>query len=322
MTTHDLSAREFPAGSNLATSTGDLSAGRDPSLAGVLVAARPAAGSRVRWSVLWRRPTVTLAAVWLLLVVLAAVAPAVLSVQDPFAVDPGGLTPPTAHHLFGTDQIGRDLFSRVVHGASLTIRATLIAVLVGVALGGLLGLLAGAIGGWVDSILMRFVDVVLSIPSLLLSLAIITVLGYGTINVAIAVGLGSVASCARVMRAEVLRVRVSVYVEAAAALGVRPWRNLVRHVLPNSVGPVVVLAVLDFGTAMLAVSSLSFLGYGAKPPAPEWGSLTSAGRDFLDTGWWLTTLPGLVVVLTVLSANRIARHLEGSIGGAGRTGGR
>lgn len=281
---------------------------------GVRSADRPrthaTAGLRAVSGTVLRRPTVLLATGWLLLILLIALWPGLIAPGDPYAVGTARLAGPSAQHWFGTDQIGRDLYTRVVHGAGLTVSATSIAVTVGVLLGSAIGLVAGAAGGFADSLLMRFVDVVLSIPGLLLSLAIITVLGYGTINVAIAVGLGSVASCARVMRAEVLRVRVSVFVEAAHASGVRPLGVLLRHILPNSAGPVLVLAVLDFGTAMLAVSSLSFLGYGAKPPAPEWGSLISSGRDFLDSGWWLTTLPGLVVVATVLAANRLARHLE------------
>lgn len=270
------------------------------------------------WPVLrhLRSPSLVLAGLWVLIVITATFLPGLLAAQDPYAVDSTALLQgPSLSHLFGTDQIGRDLYSRVIHGSALSMQAALIAVMVGVCLGSLVGLLAGSIGGAVDAVLMRCVDVVMAIPGLLLSLALITVLGFGTINVAIAVGFGSVASCARVMRSEVLRVRLSLYVEAAASLGVRRHRVLTRHVLPNSAAPVLTLAALDFGTAILAVSSLSFLGYGAKPPTPEWGSLVASGRDFLDTGWWLTTLPGLVVVATVLSANRIARAFEHSGGG-------
>jgi peptide/nickel transport system permease protein len=275
----------------------------------------PTTDRRLRAAHPWLAPGLLASAVWLLLVAIAAFAPGVLSGTDPYVSDSAALLQgPSATHWFGTDQIGRDLYSRVVHGAALSLKATLIAVGVGVCLGAAVGLAAGAAGGWLDAVLMRAVDVLLAIPSLLLSLAIITVLGFGTINVAIAVGFGSVAGCARIMRSEVLRVRQSTYVEAATSLGVRRSTVLLRHVLPNSAGPVLVLAALDFGTAILAVSSLSFLGYGAKPPTPEWGSLVATGRDFLGSGWWLTTLPGLVVVATVLAANRIARALERSQG--------
>jgi peptide/nickel transport system permease protein len=161
---------------------------------------------------------------------------------------------------------------------------------------------------------MRFVDVLLSIPALFLSLALVTALGYGTVKVAVAVGIASVASFARVMRAEVLRVRQSVFVEASRSCGARWYSVLGRHVLPNAMGPVIVLATLDFGTSILAVSSLSFLGYGAPPPAPEWGTLISDGRNYLANAWWLTALPGLAIAATVLATNRIARALDGEWG--------
>jgi len=157
---------------------------------------------------------------------------------------------------------------------------------------------------------MRVADVLLAIPSLLLSLTIVTVLGFGTVNVAVAVGVASIATIARIMRSEVVRVRTAQYVEAATANGNRWWRVLLVHVLPNAAGPVLVLAALEFGTAILAVSSLSFLGYGAQPPAPEWGSLVATGRDYIATSWWLTTIPGLVIAVTVLAGNRVARALD------------
>lgn len=222
------------------------------------------------------------------------------------------LLPPGAAHLFGTDQLGRDLFTRVVYGAAESVKAVFVAVLIGLLAGSAIGLIAGYVGRWVDDVLMRIVDVLLSVPPLLIALAVISALGFGTGNIAIAVGIGFVSSFARVMRAEVLKVRETAYVEATAFAGIGPFRVLLRHVLPNAVGPVLVLAALDLGMAILSVSALSFLGFGAPPPAPEWGLLVAGGRDYLATAWWLTTLPGLVVLATVLSANRIARALDGS----------
>jgi peptide/nickel transport system permease protein len=258
-----------------------------------------------------RRPGGVLAVVWLVLIAVAAFVPTLLTSVDPLATNPKvKLQSPSWSHLFGTDQLGRDLFSRTVHGTGLTLRTALLAVVVGLIVGTLIGLVAGFVRGWIDDGLMRIVDVLLAIPSLLLSLALITVLGFGAFNVGLAVGLANIAGCARITRAEVLRVRQSVFVEAAHTGGSSWLRVLGRHVLPNSAGPVLVLATLQFGVAILTVSSLSFLGYGTQPPTPEWGSLVASGRDFLRTAWWLTTMPGITVALTVLATNRVAHGLD------------
>lgn len=279
--------------------------------------ARWSRGQRLRHGLgeIARRPGLVLAIIWAVIVILAAFVPGLLTAVDPLRAAPKQkLLAPSFQHLFGTDQLGRDLFSRTVHGAGLSLGAALIAVAVGLVVGSLLGLLAGFLRGWVDEALMRVVDVLLAIPALLLSLALVTALGFGTVKVAIAVGISSIAACARVMRSEVLRVREGAYVEAAEAGGARRSRVLFRHVLPNSTGPVLVLATLEIGTAILAVSSLSFLGYGAVPPTPEWGSLVAGGRDFLGTAWWMTLMPGLTIALTVLAAGRISRALGGQDG--------
>ncbi|WP_404818842.1 ABC transporter permease [Streptomyces phaeolivaceus] len=262
-----------------------------------------------------RRPGLLVSLLVVVLVVLAAFGPGLFTAKDPLhGVPTENFRGPSGAHWFGTDELGRDLFARVVHGAQLSLKATLIAVAVAFVVGGLLGLLAGFVGRWVDDVLMRFVDVLLSIPALFLSLALVTALGYGTVKVAVAVGAAGVAGFARVTRAEVLRVRQAVYVEASRSCGARWYSVLGRHVLPNAVGPVLVLATLEFGTAVLAVSSLSFLGYGAPPPAPEWGTLISDGRNYLGNAWWLTALPGLVIAATVLATNRVARALDGEWG--------
>ncbi|KAA9089304.1 ABC transporter permease [Microbacterium radiodurans] len=273
--------------------------------------AGPGRGIRTRLLHVLRQPTLVLSIAVLLLVTLWALAPTWFTAWDPIeGVARDRLQPPSATHLFGTDNLGRDLFARVVHGSATSLAATTVAVIVGLTVGSFFGLLAGFLRGIVDDAIMRFMDVLLAIPSLLLSLALITALGFGTLNVAIAVGLASVASFSRVMRAEVLQVATAVYVEAARVSGVRWYTILRRHVLPNASGPVVALAALEFGVMVLAISSLSFLGFGAPPPTPEWGSLVSGGRDYLAVAWWLTTLPGLVIVAVVLSANRISRALE------------
>jgi peptide/nickel transport system permease protein len=220
------------------------------------------------------------------------------------------LRPPGGGHFLGTDQIGRDVFARIVYGAVNSLSGAFVAVAVGFVVGTALGLIAGSIGGLIDDAIMRFVDVLLSIPALLLSLSIIVLLGFGAVNAAIAVGVTSVARFARLLRSEVVRVRRTDYVEAAFGSGGTFFNVLWRHVLPNSLTAVVALAALQFGSAILAISTLGFLGYGAPPPTPEWGLLIAEGRNYISTAWWLTTFPGLAVMAVVLSANRISQSLR------------
>ncbi|MCT1363182.1 MULTISPECIES: ABC transporter permease [unclassified Microbacterium] len=273
-----------------------------PSAPAPVSASRPRRRSRA-WGLYLAFAVVAVAVLW-------AVIPGVFAPGDPLTGVPADkLLPPSAAHWFGTDALGRDLFGRVVHGAVHSLSGALIAVTVGLALGTLLGAVAGATGGVVDDVLMRIVDVLLAIPGLLLSLSVIILLGFGTVNAAIAVGLGSVAAFARLMRAEVARVRRTEYVEAAYGSGGTFVAVLRRHVLPNALTPIIALAALQFGTAILAISTLGFLGYGAPPPTPEWGLLIAEGRNYIATAWWLTALPGLVVVAVVLSANRISHRL-------------
>lgn len=281
----------------------------------VVVAADPADRRRglPRWLRFGlARPGLIISVVFLALVLIACFAPSLLASGNPLTGEPADhLKAPSPAHLFGTDHLGRDVFTRVVHGTSLSLRSALVAVTIALIVGGLMGLIAGTLGRWVDDAIMRFVDVLLAIPALLLSLALITALGYGTVNVAIAVAIGSIATFARIARSETLRVSRATYVEAARSVGSRPWTTLRRHILPNAIGPILALAVLEFGVAILAVASLSFLGYGAPPPTPEWGSMVAEGRNYLATSWWLTTLPGLTVAATVLAVNRVSRALDG-----------
>lgn len=249
---------------------------------------------------------------------------AVIAIVAAWAVAPGLFTPhsgtigiagnqlkaPDAAHWLGTDEIGRDVLARIIYGSVNSLSGAIVAVAVGLFGGTALGLFAGAVGGKVDDIIMRLVDVMLSIPGLLLQLSIIIILGFGTINVAAAVGVTTVASFARLMRSEVIRVRRADYVEAAFGSGGRFSAVLWRHVLPNSLGTIISYAALQFGTAILAISTLGFLGYGAPPPIPEWGLLISEGRKYLTSAWWLTAFPGLAVILVVLAANRISQSLR------------
>ncbi|WP_397452342.1 ABC transporter permease [Pseudomonas sp. NA-150] len=260
---------------------------------------------------LLRRPLLPLGVAVLLLVLSWSVWPGVFSHYDPLLGVPAhALQAPSVEHWFGTDHLGRDLYSRTVHGASLSLRATALAVLIALVAGIALGIVAGFFGGPLDAILMRLVEVLMAIPSLLLAMAVITVLGFGTVNIALAVGLSSVATFARLVRGEVLRWRTSTFVEAAAACGAGPWSIIRRHILAHAAGPVMALAALEFGSAVLSVSALSFLGFGAPPPQPEWGLLIAEGRNYMIAAWWYTTLPGVVVAAVVLATNQVARALQ------------
>ncbi len=257
------------------------------------------------------KPMLALSLAVILLVLGWALFPQGFTSADPLrGIPQDALLPPSGSHWFGTDHLGRDIYTRTVYGTSTSLQATALAVLIALFLGGAIGLLAGFMGGRVDAVLMRATDILMAIPTLLLSMAIVTVLGFGTVHIAIAVGLSYVATFGRLMRGEVLRWRGAVFVEAAVASGVGLRGILLRHIAPHAAGPVLALAALEFGAAVLAVSSLSFLGFGAPPPAPEWGLLISEGRNYIAAAWWYTTMPGMVVAAVVLSANQIARHAQ------------
>jgi peptide/nickel transport system permease protein len=216
---------------------------------------------------------------------------------------------PSAQHWFGTDDLGRDEFARVVYGAGASVGTALVAVGIGLFAGGLIGLLAGFLGGWVDAVLGRLVDTLLAIPGFLLAVVVVTGLGFNTLNAAIATGVSSVAIFARLMRAEVLKVRHSVFVESSYLQGGSRGFVLFRHVLPNAYRSVLALAVLQLGSAIIVIAALAFLGYGSPPPASDWGLLIANGQNFA-TAPWLVYGPAIVIVLTVLSINRISRWLR------------
>lgn len=275
----------------------------------------PTIPQAARWVTALRRTSIGLAASWFVMavVVLWALFPALFtSFSGTVGVARQQLRAPSAEHWLGTDALGRDLLARMIYGAGNSLSGAFVAVGVGLMVGTALGLVAGSARGRVDGLIMRGVDVLLSIPQLLLSLSIVILLGFGTVNAAIAVGVTSIASFARLARSEVVRVRASDYVEAAFGSGGTFVRVLLRHILPNSLTSVIALAALQFGSAILAISTLGFLGYGAPPPTPEWGLLIAEGRNYIARAWWLTTVPGIVVILVVLSANRIS-HSFGKV---------
>lgn len=241
-----------------------------------------------------------------------ALFPSVFATHDPITDldDAATLAPPGAAHWFGTDLLGRDVYSRVVYGARLSLSAGLLAVTLSLVVGSFLGMVSAYVGGWFDAAIMRVVDVLVAIPGLLLSMAAVSILGFGVVNVAIAVGIAGIPAFARLTRAETLRILGRGYFDAARCSGTGHVGVLTRHVVPNASGAVLVLAALELGGAVLSVAALSFLGFGAVPPTPEWGSMVAEGRAHIVGGWWLTTFPGAVIAVTVLASNRISRVLR------------
>lgn len=249
-----------------------------------------------------------LAAVFL---VLAALVPGWLAPSDPLAIDPSAaFRGPSGAHWLGTDESGRDIYSRIVHGArpSLLIGAAATALGLGLAL--LLGLAAGLGGRWLDAGVGRIVEVLLALPGLLLALVFIALAGPGVATTIVAVGLSTAPGYARIIRTQVRALRTSPMIEAARVLGHSPARILARHLLPNALGPVLVLATLGIGQAVVWASALSFLGLGEAPPAPEWGAMLAAGRTYLGFAWWMTFFPGLAIVATAASSTVLGRSLQ------------
>ena len=258
-----------------------------------------------------RDPALVLSCLVIVVVALWALMPGLFTGTDPLEVGVGGsFEAPSLSHPFGTDQLGRDLLSRTIYGTSETAKATLSAVLLGLVVGTTLGVLSGLARGLVDAVIMRLIAVLLAIPGLLLAMAVVAALGYGTINIAIAVGISAVAPFARVMRAEVIRVASMDYISASYGSGAGFLRTAWHHVVPNAAPTVLALAALECGAALLAVASLGFLGYGAPPPQPEWGLAVAEGRNYLSLYPWVSLLPGLVIIVVVVATNRISKSVS------------
>ncbi|MEZ4868669.1 MAG: ABC transporter permease [Caldilineaceae bacterium] len=233
---------------------------------------------------------------------------------DPLQIDSAqALQQPGLPYLFGTDQFGRDVFSRVLAGAYLSLSIGLISVSIAALFGVVIGLLSGYYGGWVDTLLMRIIDIMLAFPGILLALAIVSMLGPSLTNLMIAVGVSSIPTYARLTRGSVLAAREEIYVSAALAIGVPNRRILIRHLLPNVVAPIIVTATLGVGAAILWAAALSFLGLGSQPPTPEWGRMLSEGRQYLRDQWWISTFPGLAIMITVLAMNILGDGLRDAL---------
>jgi ABC-type dipeptide/oligopeptide/nickel transport system permease subunit len=258
-----------------------------------------------------RNPGAMVGACVLTVLLLVAVVGSVLAPYDPAATGVGAaLGAPDRAHPFGTDRYGRDLLSRIMVGARLSLPIGLLAVSFAALFGTLLGLATGYFGGRVDSFGSKLIDIMLGFPPIMLALLIIAVLGIGMINVVVAVGIGGIPRFARIVRGATISARENVYVEAARAVGMSAWRLLFRHILPNVAAPIIVLATLYTGRAILESSALGFLGMGVQPPTPEWGSMLSEGREFMRHAWWLMVFPGVSLFLTVVSINLLGDFLR------------
>ena len=246
-----------------------------------------------------------------LAVIVAAAAP-LLAPHDPIKSDfAAGLQPPgTPGHPLGTDQLGRDLLSRVLYGARIALFIGFCTVLLTALVGGLLGLLAGFVGGWPGTVIMRIADVQLSFPFILLALTINAIVGLGLRNIIISLSVAGWVVYARVVRGEVLSVKQREFVQAAAALGMGRARMLFGHVLPNVAPSIIVVASLQFSQFIVAEAAISFLGFGVQPPTPAWGSMLSESRDFLYVAWWLAAFPGAALALTALGINLVGDWLR------------
>ncbi|KAF1006585.1 MAG: putative D,D-dipeptide transport system permease protein DdpC [Pseudomonas fluorescens] len=259
----------------------------------------------LRWPV---RPGLLLAWLFLTVLIVAAVAPKWLTGIDPLdATARLAYLPPGSTHWLGTDENGRDVLARLIHGTRPSLLMGLVSTAIGLVAGIVLGLVAGLGPRWVDGALMRAVDVLLAFPDLLLALVIITFWGQGLWITIFAVGVASIPRFARMVRAQTRVVRDAPYVEAATTLGHRRAAVIVRHVLPNAIKPILILATIGIGHNIITGAALSFLGFGASPPAPEWGSMLAMGRNFLANAWWLVAWPSVVIILTVVSITAIGR---------------
>jgi peptide/nickel transport system permease protein len=269
----------------------------------------PGVGSR-----LLRNKSAVVGGSVLLVIVLFALAAPLIAPYDPIKTNQRlSLEPPSREHLMGTDRFGRDIFSRVMYGGQMSLPIGVVSVAIGVLFGVSLGLAAGFYGGWFDGLSMRFVDLLLAFPGILLALAIIAILGSSLTNLMIAVGIAAIPDYVRVTRGTVLSMKQREFVLAARVIGCRGPTIVLRHILPNVVAPVIVLATLGMAAAIITGSALSFLGLGIKPPTPEWGNMLAEGREFLQHAPWVAFFPGLAIMLTVLTINLLGDGLRDAL---------
>lgn len=275
---------------------------------------------RSQWVEVWRRlkrnKMAILGLIILIVLVLLAIFADVIANYDNVVIKQNlahRLQGPSAAHWLGTDEFGRDIFARLVHGTRVSLQVGIVAVGISIVIGGILGAVAGYYGGKLDNTIMRIMDIFLAVPSILLAIAIVSALGPSIINLMLAISISSVPSYARIVRASVLSIRDQEFIEAAKAIGASNTRIIFRHIIPNSLAPVIVQATLGVASAILSTAGLSFIGLGIQPPAPEWGSMLSGGRQYLRYAWWVTTFPGVAIMITILSLNLLGDGLRDAL---------
>ena len=259
-----------------------------------------------------RKRIIIYGSVLAVLVVLSLFAP-YFAPYDPIQISMEGRKSPNVDHIFGTDRLGRDILSRIIYGTKYSLSIGIISVSIGLIFGTTMGVLSAYYGGLVDTIIMRFIDALLAFPGILLALVVIAVLGPGLFNVMLAVGISTVPEYARLARGKVLSVMQLEYIEAIHSIGGSNFRVILKHILPNISAPITILATLQVGNAILVGSGLSFLGMGAQPPTPEWGLMTAEGRNFMSQAWWISTFPGIAILITVISINQFGDGLREAI---------
>lgn len=240
-----------------------------------------------------------------------ALIPSILAPYDPYAKDLAlRLLPPSSEHLLGTDDLGRDILSRIIHGSKISFSYGALAVIIAMLTGSSVGVIAGYFGGKIDEILMRIVDIILAFPSVLLAILIVAILGPKLENAMIAIGIVNAPSYARLLRSSTLTIKNNEFIEAAIANGANHSKIIISHILPNCMTPIIVQATLGIGGSILEMAGLSFLGLGAQPPTPEWGAMLSNAREFIRTAPWVITFPGIAIILAVLSFNLLGDGLR------------
>ncbi len=260
---------------------------------------------------IWQNIILIIGAIIVLFFIIIAIFAPLITSYDPTGIDvTNAFLPPSSEHLFGTDELGRDVFTRVVYGSRISLFVGIVAVGISVVIGVILGLISGYYGKWIDSLVMRFTDIMLCFPTFFLILAVIAFLNPSIVNVMVVIGLTGWTGVARLVRAETMSVKSREYIVAARLAGLSHIKILFKHVLPNVITPVFVTAALGISGAVLLESSLSFLGLGVQPPTPSWGNILTAGKDNIMFAWWLSLFPGLAILFTALGYNMLGEGLR------------